>query len=84
MAVEYITPKEAAAILRVHERTVRRWIREGRIRTRRFGRLIRIQKSEIEPSAEQPAWASSESFREDWSNPLDADYDKWREAYGVR
>ena len=84
MALEFITPKEAAQILRVHERTVRRWIREGRLHARRFGRLVRIQRSELEPAKHEPIWASEEAFREDWDNALDADYDNWREAYGVQ
>jgi len=78
MSVEYITPSEAARLLRVNERTVRRWIREGKLKARRFGRLLRIPKSDLE--AQLPAqWASEEAFKKDWDNSVDADYDKSQE-----
>jgi excisionase family DNA binding protein len=83
MSVEYITPGQAAELLRVNERTVRRWIREGKLSARRFGRLLRIPKSDLEAQI-PPSWASESAFKEDWDNPLDADYDKWQEAYHVR
>ena len=83
MSIEYITPCEAARLLHVNERTVRRWIREGKLKARRFGRLLRIPKSDLE--AQLPAqWASEEAFKKDWNNELDAEYDNWQEAYSVR
>jgi len=43
-AIRLYTPREAAAILKVHERTVLRWVENGRLPARRVGRLIRIEE----------------------------------------
>jgi excisionase family DNA binding protein len=43
-AIRLYTPREAAAILKVHERTVLRWVESGRLPGRRVGRLIRIEE----------------------------------------
>lgn len=43
-AIRLYTPREAAAILKVHERTVLRWVESGRLPARRVGRLIRIEE----------------------------------------
>ena len=45
IAVSY---PEAAKLLQVSERTVRRLVAEGVIRVRRVGRCVRIQVSELE------------------------------------
>ncbi len=85
MATEYITPAEAAGLLKVHERTVRRWIGQGRVPAMRVGRLLRIRREDLDRIGEPAdAWASEEAFRADWENQLDADYDRWEELYGVR
>ena len=78
MSLDYITPSEAARLLRVNERTVRRWIREGKLKARRFGRLLRIPRADLEIQVSEQ-WASEEAFKGDWDNSLDADYDKWQE-----
>jgi excisionase family DNA binding protein len=38
----YVSAKEAAALARVHERTICRWARAGKIRVRRIGGVVRI------------------------------------------
>lgn len=44
---EFLSPKEVAAIVRVHERTVIRWIRNGDIRAFRVQRTIRVNKADV-------------------------------------
>ena len=39
---------EVAERFQAHEITVRRWIREGRLRPLRLGRLVRITQEELE------------------------------------
>jgi excisionase family DNA binding protein len=42
MSSEYLTTEEAAAHLRVSVETIRRWCRQGKLATVRFGRAHRI------------------------------------------
>ena len=42
------TIKETAAIFRVHERTIRNWIRDGKIRAVKIKGTVRIFDEEIE------------------------------------
>lgn len=42
------TPKEVAEMLKVNERTVRRWVRTGQLRAYRFGRQLRIPAEALE------------------------------------
>ncbi len=44
----YYTVKEAAQILRVHPRTVRRWLKEGKLKGKKIGRIWLIPKTEID------------------------------------
>lgn len=86
------TPKETAAILKISERTVRRWIAEGRLPARRYGRQLRIAEESLlafgtptEPAEgdETMAQLAASSFVADWDNEMDAIYDDWRALYGV-
>ncbi len=87
----FYTPEEFAALVRVSERTVRRWIGEGKLKARRFGRQLRIPTEVLKefglataPSQERD-WAAlaSEAFAKDWENEKDAQYDHWEEHYGA-
>ena len=44
----YLKVKEAAAIIGVSPRTIRRWIRENKIHAVRINDLVRIPKESIE------------------------------------
>lgn len=55
--IRLCTVREAAALLRVHERTVLRWVHSGRLPARRIGRQIRIAEQTIRTCG-QPAHAS--------------------------
>jgi len=51
---EYYTPKQIAEKLNVHPRTIRRWIREGRLRAIQPGpRTYRIAKEDFESFLEE-------------------------------
>lgn len=47
MEVKFYTSKEVAAILKVHQYTVLKWIREGRLNAISFGRSYRVVESEL-------------------------------------
>jgi excisionase family DNA binding protein len=44
----YLTVREAAALLRVSDLTVRRWIWAGKLPAIRVGRVLRIKPSDVE------------------------------------
>lgn len=45
--LEYLKVKEAAAILGVSSRTIRRWIRDHKLHAVRINNLVRIPKESI-------------------------------------
>ncbi len=46
---QLLTKQEAAEVVRVHPRTIERWIHVGRIRASRLSpRVVRIRRSELE------------------------------------
>lgn len=48
MKKEYITVKEAALELRVHELTIYRWIKEGKLQSVKVGQKnVRIEREEL-------------------------------------
>ena len=91
-AVIFYTPKEVAALLKVSERTVRRWIGEGKLRALRFGRQLRIPMEALDKFVQVAASSDQDrdwfalaidSFAKDWENEKDAEYDQWRKRYGI-
>lgn len=44
----FLTPKEFAARLSISRWTVYAWLQEGRIRSTKIGRLVRIPESEVD------------------------------------
>jgi excisionase family DNA binding protein len=92
MATTYYTLAEAAELLKLHPQTLRRWIREGKLPARRFGRQFRLRLEDIERVAQPPTdpgvvspfdRLSLVAMAELWDNEEDAIYDNWRELYGV-
>lgn len=69
MSEELSTVEEAAERLKLHPKTVLRFIREGRLKATRVGRAYRISRADLdafagvpvrsEPQASQSAWATS-------------------------
>ncbi len=48
-ATDYLSTTQVADLLGVHQNTVLKWIREGRLPARRFGvKLWRILRSDVE------------------------------------
>ncbi len=56
MVDELLTLKEAARYLKVHERTVRRWVTSGQLSAVRIGRTVRIRRDALHDliSGEEP------------------------------
>ena len=46
--MEYLTVQEIAKNLKVHEQTVFRWIREGKLESIKIGRNQRISKEQLD------------------------------------
>ncbi len=89
----YHTLEEAAKLLKLHPQTLRRWIHQGKLTAKRFGKQFRLRLEDIERAA-QPAFSEMEelsrfdrmalaSLAELWDNEEDAVYDDWKELYGV-
>jgi excisionase family DNA binding protein len=86
----YYTLEEAAKLLKLHPQTLRRWIHQGKLAAKRFGKQYRLRLEDLERAA-QPAFSEADSFdrmalaslAELWDNEEDAIYDDWKELYGV-
>jgi excisionase family DNA binding protein len=90
----YYTLEEAASMLKLHPQTLRRWIREGKLPAKRFGKQFRLRREDFERAA-QPGISkdAEESSHFDqmalaamgdlWDNEEDAIYDDWRRLYGA-
>ncbi len=91
----YYTLEEAAKMLKLHPQTLRRWIRQGKLPARRFGKQFRLRLEDIERAAQPTVPETVEelssfdqvalaSLAELWDNEEDAIYDNWKELYGVK
>ena len=96
----YLTLDEAAAALRVSERTVRRWIARGALIAQKVGGTVRVPWAAVttassaaarprrgrppKPGVNGVSALSQDVFASTWENPEDAVYDRWREIYGLR
>lgn len=47
MSLQYMTPDEAAVVLRVHAETVKRWLRQKKLVGRKIGGLWRVPAGEV-------------------------------------
>ncbi|NLG84189.1 MAG: helix-turn-helix domain-containing protein [Firmicutes bacterium] len=56
---QYYTPEEVANLLKINRETLYRWVREGRIKAKKIGTLLRIPESELkrflESGGDEPA-----------------------------
>ena len=90
----YYTLEEAAAMLKFHPQTLRRWIRQGKLSAKRFGKQVRLRLEDLERAARpiRPESDELNSFDQTalgamadlWNNEADAVYDNWKELYGVK
>jgi excisionase family DNA binding protein len=90
----YYTLEESAKLLKLHPQTLRRWIRQGRLRAKRFGKQFRLRLEDIEQAA-QPIFPEAgvlshfdrmalASLAQLWENEEDAVYDDWKEIYDAK
>ena len=59
----YLTVDEAAAELRLHPATIRRYIKDGRLRHTRIGKSIRIPRVALEAGLAEPAAPEGDAGR---------------------
>ena len=51
---EFLSTTEAAEFASVAPGTIRRWIREGKLRDHRAGRLVRVLRTDLEKLLKEP------------------------------
>ena len=89
----FYTLEEVAKLLKLHPRTLRRWIHQGKLEARRFGKQYRLRLADLEHIAQtaKPDDEAEESFdhmavaalADLWDNEEDAVYDDWKKLYSV-
>ncbi len=62
MDERFYTPKQVAEILQVHQYTVLKWIREGKLRALKLGRVYRTTESELRAFLGQTAHESAQEI----------------------
>src|SRR5256885_7687539 len=50
---EWLTPEEVAALLKITPKTVKDWLRAGKLPGRKMGKLWRVQAAEVDAFMEQ-------------------------------
>jgi excisionase family DNA binding protein len=90
----YYTLDEAAALVKLHPQTLRRWIRQGKLTAKRFGKQLRLRWQDLERAARSVGREAEEqshfeqlalaSLADLWDNEADAVYDNWKELYDVK
>jgi excisionase family DNA binding protein len=64
--MSYLTVREVAALLRVSDLTIRRWVWSGKLPALRVGRTLRIKQADVDRLCEnggQRAGSSAQSLR---------------------
>lgn len=49
---EYLTIKQASALLQVSRKTIESWLHSGRLPGKKFGKLWRIRRSDLDTKTE--------------------------------
>lgn len=50
---DYVTPEEAAQAFKVSRKSIYKWIRNGKLRSRKLGRSVRIPRTELEQNRDE-------------------------------
>jgi excisionase family DNA binding protein len=58
--MEYLTPEEIAAILKVHPKTVRDWLRAGELKGIRLKGVWRVAREELDRFLKEREWRSGD------------------------
>ena len=69
MQENILTPEQVAKILQVHQFTVLKFIKQGRLKASKLGRVYRIRESDIESFLEQSS-AKSQKAEPELSNDI--------------
>ena len=72
---EFYTPSEVAKLLKVSKQTVWAWTRSGQLRSLRFGRAVRVPRSDLEALLEKGGLGANQDS--DGKNNKKAE---WRKA----
>lgn len=73
MDEKFYTPKQVAEILQVHQYTILKWIREGKLRALKFGRVYRTTESELRAFLGQTAHNSAQEIARNISTEASLD-----------
>jgi excisionase family DNA binding protein len=83
---DLLTVEQAAAKLQIAPKTLKDWLRAGRIKGVRLGKLWRVKESDLEAFVEQSAdedQADIAAAQEALENPVRIPYEQVREQLGL-